>query len=151
MSNPYPELDAHVQNVPVSREDVERLLAKMEDDRKAAEHNRRDAPGWAVTIAHQVIYSGCAALMAAYGCRPRVNGHHRTAIQFAKLTLPEHSAPFDDAEQVRRQRHAVMYGTMMSPSNTDVAATLKLAHYLAEILAAAALGVLDKHGGTREQ
>jgi hypothetical protein len=150
MSNPYPELSAHVQNVLVSREDVERLLAKMEDDRKAADHNREDAPSWAVTIAHQVIYSGCAALMAAHGCRPRVNGHHKTAIQFAGLTLPEHSALFDDAEQVRRQRHAVMYGTMTTPSNADVAATLKLAHQLAEILAAAALGALDKHGAARK-
>lgn len=142
MSNPYPALEPHVEAVPISRGDVERMLQKMEHDLRTAARNRNEAPDWCLTIAHQAIYGGCVALMGANGCRPRVNGHHKTALRFAGLALPQHRALIDEAETVRRQRHRAMYGTMSQVSRSDVDETLSLARRLAPILKAAALGTL---------
>ncbi len=144
MSNPFPELEPYVEAVNFTREDVERLLVKMEHDLRTAERNRGDAPDWAIAAAHQAIFDGCAALMATYGCRPLVNGHHVTALRFARLALPAHTTLLRRAERLRRQRHQAMYGTVGSVSLTDVDAALQLARQITAILREAALAALAK-------
>ena len=108
MSDNFAEIRDKLERVRVRRIDVAGALEKMRRDLRAAEHNREVAPEWAVAAAHQAIFSGCAALMAARGYRVRPNGHHKIAIQFARSELPEHSALFDQAELVRRTRHRTM-------------------------------------------
>lgn len=150
MTNPFPELDTDVEHVAVGRRDVERLLAKMARDLGTAQRNREDAPDWALTIAHQAIYLGCVALMAVHGCRPRVNGHHMTALRFARLALPVHSALLHRAERLRRHRHRAMYGTADQVSQTDLDSALELAHQLTAILREAVLQALAAQEQTQE-
>lgn len=144
MSNPFPELEKEVEAVHIGREDIERLLAKMEHDLQHAGRSRKDAPDWAITAAHQAIFDGCVALMATYGCRPRVNGHHVIALRFARLALPAHAALIRRAERLRRQRHRAMYGTTETVSTTDADAAYALARELGAILTESARAVLAR-------
>lgn len=139
MSARFAELEADTERIPVNRVDVEALLTRMEHDLRTAEKIRADDPVWSLTIAHQAIYNGCVALMAAHGYRPRINGHHRTVIQFARLALPEHVALVRQADLLRRQRHRAVYGGMLTVSDADVQASLDVAQQLAAILKTAAL------------
>lgn len=155
MSNPFPELEKDVESIRAGREDVERLLAKMEHDLQHAERSRKDAPDWAIAAAHQAVFDGCVALMAAHGCRPRVNGHHVIALRFARLALPAHAALIRRAERLRRQRHRAMYGTIATASFTDAEAAHALARQLAAILRESALAALARgkaasRGGDKE-
>jgi hypothetical protein len=142
MSNPFVELERKLEKVPVSRTEIERLLEKMEHDQDAAEYNRQKAPDWALKIAHEAILSGCTALMAAHGYRPKVNGHHYVTLRFAHLALPGHKAIFDRAEMLRRRRHQITYGTTYAVSEEEVAGALELVHHLAPILKEAVLKTL---------
>ncbi len=92
MSNPFAELERQLERIPIRRSEIERLLEKMDHDLEAAEYNRKKMPDWAVKMAHEAILSGCTALMAAYGYRSKVNGHHYVTLRFAQLALPAHKA-----------------------------------------------------------
>lgn len=142
MNARFAELEPDLEPIPATRADVEALLARMEQDLRTAEKIRADDLTWSLTIAHQGIYNGCAALMAAHGYRPRINGHHRTAIQFARLVLPEHVALLRQADLLRRQRHRAVYGGALTVSDADAQAGLDVAQRLAPILRAAALAVI---------
>jgi hypothetical protein len=139
MSNHFREIEADLDRITINRPDVEALLARMEQDLRTAEKLRDDDPAWSFTITHQAIYNGCVALMAAHGYRPRINGHHRTALQFARLALPEHGALLRQANMLRRERHRAVYGGISTVSRADVEAGLVLARRLAPIFKDAAL------------
>src|SRR5207248_671570 len=108
-NNPFAELERSLDRIPLRRPEIERLLEKMEHDLDAAEYNLKKMPDWAVKMAHEAILSGCTALMAAYGYRSKVNGHHFVTLRFAQLALPAHKAMLDHAERLRRLRHQVTY------------------------------------------
>ncbi len=149
MSNHFAELEADLDRIPVSRVDVEALLARMEQDLRTAEKLFDDDPSWTLTIAHQAIYNGCTALMAAQGYRPRVNGHHRTAIRFARLALPKHAALLRQADLLRRERHRAVYGGIYPVPRSDAEASVRLARQLVPVLKEAALDALgDSEVGT---
>lgn len=65
MSKPFAELERKLEQVPVSRDTIQRLFEKMEHDLDAAEYNREKAPDWVLKMAHEAILTGGSALMAA--------------------------------------------------------------------------------------
>ncbi len=150
MSDRFAELEPNLDRITANLADVEALLARMEKDLRTAEKLRDDDPAWALTIAHQAIYNGCVALMAAHGYRPRINGHHRTAIQFARLALPGQAALLRQADLVRRERHRAVYGGLHAVPLADVHASLQLARQVLPVLKEAALEVLGE-GKAREE
>jgi hypothetical protein len=85
MSRRFAEIEDQLERVPTSQ-DVERTLAAMSHHLKVAERIRGDAPDWALTIAHQAIFSGCIALMGAHEYRPRVNA--TTGLRSGSVPLP---------------------------------------------------------------
>lgn len=149
MRDRFAELEPSLDRIAANRADVDALLARTEKDLRTAEKLRDDDPAWALTIAHQAIYNGCVALMAAHGYRPRVNGHHRTAIQFARLALRGQAALLRQADFLRRERHRAVYGGLHAVTRTEVDASLQLARQLLPVLKEAALAVLAerKAGG----
>lgn len=134
MYSPFVELEHKLEQVPVSRDDVERLLKKMDHDLDAAEYNREKAPDWVLKMASEAILSDSTALMAARGYHAKVNGHHYMTIRFAQLALPQYTALLDRAEMLRRRRHQVTYGTVYVVSAEEMEGTLELAHQLTAIL-----------------
>ncbi|MGH2376571.1 MAG: HEPN domain-containing protein [bacterium] len=150
MSDRFAELEPQLDRIAAKPADVEALLARMEKDLRTAEKLRNDDPAWALTIAHQSIYNGCIALMAAHGYRPRINGHHRTAIQFARLALPGQAALLRQADLLRRERHRAVYGGLHAVPLADVDASLQLARQVLPVLKEAALEVLGE-GKAREE
>ncbi len=93
-------------------------------------------------MTHEAILSGCTALIAAHGYRPRANGHHYVALRFAQLALPEHRALLDRAEMLRRRRHQVTYGATYVVSDEEGRGALDLGHQLSPVLKNAALSAL---------
>jgi len=144
MSNPFAELEHQLERIPIRRLEIERLLEKMDHDLDAAEYNLNKMPDWAVKMAHEAILSGCTALMAAYGYRSKVNGHHYVTLRFAQLALPAHKAMLDHAERLRRLRHQITYGTDHAVSEEEAAGALELVRHLAPVLKRAALDALAR-------
>ncbi|MDI6772687.1 MAG: HEPN domain-containing protein [bacterium] len=144
MSSRFAEIEASIERIGAVRPDVEALLGRMDQDLRTAEKLRQDDPTWTLTIAHQAIHNGCVALMAAWGYRPRVNGHHRTAIRFARLALPEHAALLRQADLLRRERHRAVYGDIEAVPHADAEASIRLARRLTQILREAALAALEE-------
>jgi PII-like signaling protein len=142
MSSPFAELERQLEAIPISRTQIEQLLEKMAHDLDTAEYNRKKAPDWVVKMAHETILSGCTALMAAYGYRSKVNGHHYVTLRFAQLALPMHKAILDQAERLRRRRHQVTYTTTYAVSEEEAVRALELTYHLAPLLKEASLKAL---------
>ncbi len=145
MNRRFAELKDQLQQVPVSRVDVEEQLQKMRHDLEAAEKIREDTPDWALRAAHEAILAGCTALVRAHGYRVKVKaqmGHHYTSIRFAQLALSDHTALFDQADMIRRRRHTISYGALVAVSVDEVNEALTLAKTLLPVFTEAARGAL---------
>lgn len=83
MSNLFTEILDRLDEIPINRKDVERLLDKMEHDLQAAENEA--AADWVVKKVHEVILDGCTALLAAQGYRVKAGPwHHYVALSQAE-------------------------------------------------------------------
>lgn len=110
MSNSFAEILDKLDEIPISRKDVVRLLDKMDHDMQAAENE--EAADWVLKKVHEAILNGCTALMAAQGHRVKAGPwHHYVTVRFAQLALPERQKLLDRAEMLRRRRQQVTYGT----------------------------------------
>ena len=144
MSERFDGFDESTERISASEGDVGRILARMRHDLETAEKLSTEAPDWSLAAAHQAIYGACVALMAAHGYRPKVNGHHKTAIAFARVVLGDQKELLDQADMIRRRRHRLMYGTSYVVSQDEVAAALTLARKVAEIATAVASAEVRK-------
>lgn len=137
MNTLFAEILDKIEQIPVRRGDVRRLLRKMEHDLKAAEEET--AADWIVKKVYEAILTGCAALMAARGYRTKSGSwHHYATIRFAQLALPVHANLLDRGEMLRRRRHQVTYGASYVVSEEEAESTLEFARGLTRILKEAA-------------
>jgi len=87
MSSLFAEILDKIDQVPVRRTDVQRLLGKTEHDLQAAENE--EATDWIIKKVHEAILNGCTAVMAAQGYRAKLGSwHHYATIRFAQLGYP---------------------------------------------------------------
>ncbi len=148
MSSLFAEILDKIDQVPVRRTDVQRLLGKMEHDLQATENE--EETDWIIKKVHEAILNGCTAVMAAQGYRAKLGSwHHYATIRFAQLALPEHQRLLDRAEMLRRRRHQVTYGTSFVVSEEEAKGALELARRLAPIFKEAAMKAVAK--GESEQ
>jgi len=143
MSSLFAEILDKIDQVPVRRTDVQRLLGKMEHDLQAAENE--EATDWIIKKVHEAILNGCTAVMAAQGYRAKLGSwHHYVTIRFAQLASPEHQRLLDRAEMLRRRRHQVTYGASFVVSEEEAKGVLELARRLAPIFKEAAMKAVAK-------
>lgn len=138
MSNLFAEILDKLDEIPISRKDVVRLLDKMDHDMQAAENE--EAADWVLKKVHEAILNGCTALMAAQGYRVKAGPwHHYVTVRFAQLALPERQKLLDRAEMLRRRRHQVTYGTSYLVSEEEAHGALEFARQIAPIFKEAAM------------
>ena len=114
MSNLFAEILDNLDEIPISRKDVVRLLNKMDHDLQAAENE--EAADWVVKKVHEAG-----------------PWHHYVTVRVAQLALPEHRKLLDRAEMLRRRRHQVTYGTSYTVSEEETRGALELIRQLASI------------------
>ncbi len=142
MSSLFTEILDKIDQIPVSRKDVVRLLDKMEHDLHAAENE--EAADWVVKKVREAILNGRTALMAARGYRVKAGPwHHYVTVRFAQLVLVDHRSLLDRAEMLRRRRHQVTYGMSYTVSEEEASAALELVRQLASIFRETAMKALS--------
>lgn len=89
-------------------------LALAKRDIKAAEAMLAIDRDWAFSMAYNAVLQATRALMFANGFRPAVGeGQHKTAVEFAEITLGEKF--HDDIyifDKMRSKRHRVIYDAL---------------------------------------
>lgn len=144
MNAPFDDLEqeGRIEPVPTGHADVARLNAVVDRDLATAEDLRERNRDWALAIAYNAMFQACIALIAAHGYRPRGEGQHWTAIEFARLALPEHERVFDRLDSLRQKRHRTVYAAAGHVSDIEVRDALKLANDVIPILKEAAVQAL---------
>lgn len=149
MSAPFDELEreGRIEPVPTGQAEVERLHAVVDRDLATAEDLQERNRDWALAIAYNAMLQACIALMAAHGYRARGEAQHWTAIEFARLALPQHEDLFDRLDSLRQRRHRTVYGAAGQISNVEVRDALSLAGRVIPILREGAGRVLKDREG----
>ncbi len=136
------EDDGKIERVPAGQAEVKRLHAIVVRDVETANELEDRNRDWALAIVYNALLQACLALMAAHGYRARGEGQHRTAIEFARLTLPEHEQRVDRVDRLRRRRHRAVYALAGEVTEADLNDAFVLAEQLLPLLREAALPAL---------
>jgi hypothetical protein len=145
MNGPFATLEdaGRIERVSAGRAEVERLHAIVARDVATAGELRERDRDWALAIVYNALLQACLALMAAHGYRARGEDQHRTAIEFARLALPEHVQRLDRVDRLRRRRHRTVYTLAGEVTEVDLNDAFALAEQLLPLLRETALRALE--------
>ena len=124
-----------IKRVPPSRGEALEQLALGRRDLRVALNTLVTDADWAFAIAYDAGLHACLSLMVADGWRPRAFDRHRTAIQYALMSVPGLEPELLALDSIRQKRHRVIYERAGLVGPSEAREVVRLAEALLDAVA----------------
>jgi uncharacterized protein (UPF0332 family) len=111
------EREGYIKKLPADKNKVEDALNLAKRDITVAKALLRENDDWAFSIAYNAMLQALRALMFSKGYRPSGRNQHISVVRFAELFLRKEEVVVLD--RMRRKRHATVYDTAGTISETE--------------------------------